>query len=568
VRGGVYRRQQRQFLVDGAWAPALETVVAGLAPSSTAASAAYGIAFAGGPGSLPLVPAEMVLAGDLIPAVVRGKVVLVGQRMPAIYPGVSTPTTSAVDKMTLLELHGHALNTLLAGRAIRHLHAGHRLWLLAATALLGVLVYKRFECHLLGWPLLLALVLSLVAGTLSLWFARVWLPAVPLAIVQTFCCALVLARKTNFAHLTVTRLVLDLSVKLRRRTWPTDFLSSDDPWAQVVSFIYQTLNLNRLIILELPPNAFHLREVKACHCSFADIDEQRRDFRRWPYAAALESRGPIQIGSERSFLKAIGADENQYLAPLIFSGQLFGFLALGVERERLENFPDFPAKLQSFADGAAELLYRRHCALAEHNDKKIWVRMFGRIPEEEACAELVQSAHLLERRLGRLENMFDNLSTGTAIYDLFGRLLLMNRRLFELLQAEGVVPAELTMVDLIARLSDRGLDGARQLLRRVILEKRDESLPVTVGGAGRAFLLHVRPLRLELPQLTASLQESDPFRLQGIQCELVERSAAGRADDCRDPESTELKETLREHLTAIESVAALLDLPLDEPNGT
>lgn len=560
VRHGIYREQLGRYPVGERWLPSLEAAIAERVSAHAAAVPrdGYGIDFRGGPGSLPHLPCEAVLEGGLVRELVEGKVVLVGLRSRPTTPGISTPTTSDVAKMSPLEYHGHAANTLLTGRVVRRLGPPVSLPLLLAAAWLSFLVcqWSRFR---VAFGLTLAMLLmDLLLAVGLLWWWQLWFPCVQLAVVQAVCFTVGLDRKIGFSSATVNRLLMDLSAELRRRRWPTGFFSDADPWPQVVSFLHQTLSLNRLIILELPADAYHVREVKAFNCSVTDIDERRRDCRRWPYAGAVESRGPLPIDANRPFLKLLDTDEQQYLVPLLFGEEVFGFLALGIARDQLESAGDFEPRLNDFARQVAELLYRRRCILSSQQDEGRLLRWFTRVPEETAYHDLSYAAHLLERRLARLENVFESSHTALAVYDMFGRLLVVNGRMRQVLRGEGLVPTELTTLDLISVLAKRDLIATRRLLREVILDKHPQTLPVKTEGRSGTYLLNIRPLELEVSAPSAAAAEATPFQLQGVLCELIDRSSIVDTDELRQQWMDHLGNMLRNDLAAVDFAASLL----------
>jgi hypothetical protein len=535
VRGGIYREQLSGLTVDDRWIPTLEWAVArGLADRTFVDPGdRYRVHFRGGPGSLPCLSLDAAQSGSLVHELVAGRVVLFGLEPDSATVGIATSTTSSRGTMSLLEYHGHALNTLLTGHVVRGPSALHGLLLMLAVSSVVVLVYQACTVRVAFFLTLLLFALDGVLAIVTLAGCDLWLPWVQLGVVQFLCFALVFQRKSELSDAAIETLLLDLSAKLRHRRWPTGFFEAPEPWSQVLAFIHQTLNLNRLIILERPDNAYHLREIRAVNCTLADIDEQRRDYRRWPYAAAVDAGAPLRL-SDRLFLKAGAPDERQYLVALTFGGELFGFMALGVAEEQLAEFVDFEPRLQDFADQIAELLYRRQVVLAERAEKRHLGSMFNHIAEANTYNELIRSVQLMERRLTRLENMFEKSPTAAAIYDLFGRLLMVNDRMSHLLESEGLTAVELTTVDLVAALSKRGLNESRRLLRHVVMDTWQESVPIRLDKQSGAYVLNIRPLQLEVPPSPDMADNSALLQLQGVLCEVIDRSSIAEIDDLKD----------------------------------
>jgi CHASE2 domain-containing sensor protein len=557
ARQGLYRKQVEGVLVDDKWIPTLESAVADRLGALARSAEEFRVHFRGGAGSLPHLTLDAALSGGLVPELVAGRVVLIGAVLDATQLGMATPTTGRYDKMPQLEFHGHALNTLLNGSAVWNTPPAVNWLIYVLVAMTAGLLFERASAPDRG-PVLLALItVTAIGGFLILWLAHGWMPLVETAAVQVVCLGRTAQSRNAFTETAWQRLVEDLTARLRRRRWPTGFFSAVEPWSQIVSFLHQTLNLQRVIILELPPKKYHVREIESLNCSLSEIAEQRRDCRRWPYAGAVEAKRPINLTGSRPFLQLL-ANEEQYLVPLIFASELFGFVAVGVDRDEIQDVSDFEQRLEDFGDQIAELLYRRRCVLAEEKKEGVWTNMFAEAPEARIYAELMHATHLLERRMARLENIFDKSPTAAAIYDLFGRLMMVNARMSRLLQNEGVVASELTTIDLVVTLTRRDARAVRRLLRRVITGKRAESIPVSLGQQKGEYLLNVRPMELEVPQANVMMDATTPLHLQGILCELVDRTDVVHAFRLKEQLSESLGNTLRNDLAAVDLAASLV----------
>ncbi len=549
---GTLRWQNAKVEVNGASVSTLELAMSDFSGKS----APFYVHFRGPPGSLPHVDSRDIQQGNLVRSLIQGKHVLIGAEPSSESAGLVTPTTLPRRTMTVLEFHGHGVNTLLQGRQVYLASPFVRLgmYFLVAFPVALLLQHCDMRWAIILFPVVLAL--DVVVATINLLWLHMWLPIVPLVAVHLVSLGAVLQQRLAHSQTTIDQLLLELSEKLRRRRWPTGFFSAAEPWPQIVSFIHQMLNLNRLIILEHPRDAFHVREVHAFHCSLSDIDERRRDYRRWPYAAAVEEGKPLLINKKRPYLTLIDElDESQYLVPLLFSGEMFGFMAVGVCQEQLVAMPDFEARLQDFASQIAELLYRREAMLNDQANSKRWQRWINDTPEKTAYAELTHAVHVLDRRLIRLERMFDKSDTASAIYDLFGRLLMSNERMFQLLKTEDISSNELTTVDLVARLTGYDLDAARAVLRQVVIDAWPESIPVVLDNHEGAFVLNIRPLQLESPNTGG---HDAPLEVQGILCELVDRSSLMDMYRVKDELTENLGNSLRDELAAVDLVAKLL----------
>lgn len=108
---GLSRSQFQRFIIAGTSYPALEMAVAAHHPVTPLpfAQDTYVVNFRGGPGSLPRINGEQVLAGELVAELVAGHTVLIGAGADDLTPGVYTPTSGA-RFMSVLEYQGTAVN--------------------------------------------------------------------------------------------------------------------------------------------------------------------------------------------------------------------------------------------------------------------------------------------------------------------------------------------------------------------------------------------------------------------------------------------------------------------------
>ena len=556
-RRGIFREQLTRVRVGGEWHTTLESAVARSLQLHSGSEDRFRIRFRGDTGSLPHVTLQTAVEGGLVPELARGRVVLIGRGEAVNRLGIATSATGEHGQMPVLEFHGHALNTLLTGAAVDSAGLGVNWLIYVAVAIVCGVLFETATARGCGLMLLALLTIDAACMLLALSTTRMWLPVSGAAIVKVMCFVRVVQRQNAFAQVAWQQLIHDLHAKLRQRRWPTGFFSEEEPWSQIISFVHQTLNLNRLIILERLEGSYHVREVKALNCTLSDIDEQRRDTRRWPYHAALEEKQPIAVSADRPFLRLV-SDENQYLVPLVFGGEVFGFMALGVACSEISDSVQFEGRLSEFAGQIAELLYRRHHVLSEQKRDANWFGRFRQAADTRIYAELVHATHLIERRAARLESIFDRSLTAAAIYDVFGRLMMINTKMGQLLQNEGVVASDLTTVDLISLLTGRDQHAARNMLRQVICGKRHESVPVTLEHQKGDYLFNVYPMDLEVPESHAVAGADSPFQLQGILCELVDRSDEVRTHQLRQQITEGFGKTLRDDFAAVDMAATLI----------
>src|SRR5262249_12501834 len=142
---GVYRQQRAWVSVGPRRYPALELAAARrqLAPEQLP-ERDYHVYFRGGPGSLPHVSLDVVLAGGLVRELVEGRTVLVGPVPDARARGLFPPPAGG-QPLWWLGVPGQALDPLLSQRAISPLRPVPRLLLLLLASASGALLYQWLQ---------------------------------------------------------------------------------------------------------------------------------------------------------------------------------------------------------------------------------------------------------------------------------------------------------------------------------------------------------------------------------------------------------------------------------------
>jgi signal transduction histidine kinase len=549
---GVARQQRASYTREGKTYPALEVAAARqrLGDAFRPPAGSYYVRFRGGPGSLPHVPLEKLLSDQLVPELVQGKTVLIGPRREPQTPGLATPATPDGPTMSLLEFQGHALDTLLRGRATVDPGPALKLFILLPPTALGAVCYRRLSIpRAAGLCLVLAAALFGLAGVLFL-FLDSRLPVAGLVGAQGLCLLLTLHAKADLPRREVKRLLAGLAASPRYRCSPPSFVDTPEHWQLLVDFLTQTLDLERTLFLEVPPGKRRAREVAACRCTLEDIAEKRRDCRRVPYAAAVAARGPIRVDQlTPPFLKKADRPEHQYLTPLVFAGQVLGFWALAVAPGPAAATAHFECLVRGFAEQIAELLHRRIYPREKEDNPG------GEPRGAEDFRSLGKVLGLLESRLDRSERLFAHSSIPAIAFDLFGRVREVNGAMSEYLAGEGPGLADLSLVDLLARLTGNDLPFARRCVRQLLLEKKDFLLPARPSPRGRVYVLRVYPLE---DSGGGAAHDPGPFRMGGIACELLDRTALVRLQNLKKQLTDHLGVRVRGDLAAVELAASLL----------
>lgn len=548
------------FLAQPVAAEGSPTLVA--LAAATAPEQPFWVNFNQGVDRLPRVTLERAQRQGLVGDLARDRVVLIGIVDPVYGPFVHVPGQAAKERVSLLHYQGLAVDTLLGPGPVVPAGAVARLLCILLVAGLGLFAYQGLPLRF-AVPLtfaVLALYVALAWGSLLL--LRYWPPLIEAMLAQILMFLLLFTRKSELEAQSLQEALLSTSVKLQERIFPASVLNSQDYWAQVAVMVNQILDLNRLIFLERVPGDHRVREVKAIHCSLEDIREKRRDYHRHPYSTAIDRGGPLQLPQD--YLAPGEQEEQQYLVPLTFTGEIHGFWAFGVDPAKKKNLPLFDEVVKSFGEQIGELLFQRQQWLArKEREENLLIRYLRLEGGDQGYRSLNTAVALLEKRLGRLENLFHGLDTATILYDLFGRVVLVNQEMTRLMEKAELAPFAMTALDFTVAVTGVERVKARRILEKIILERDDVALPALLSGhPGRRFLFKIRPLRIEEKQQEG---ENYPFSLQGILSELVDVTDLDKSWEIKGEVYGTFHRVIGGHLDRIENLVGSIDTMTDDP---
>lgn len=535
-----------QVVDDGERYITTEAALASRAQQAPLVANSFLIDFRPGVNYLPVVQAERVLRGDLTRDLVAGRVVLVGRSIDPTNPPLLTPLPEEA-RVSRLVYAGYTVDTLLRGQPLHPTTWWQNLLMsLTVLGISGLLYFRLGAKRSLGVSIG-GVLLLLTAGWLSLHLSGLIVPVIELIAFHLLLWYLLSRREQRRESATVRKLLRASSGRLHDRLLPSDFNASQDPWGQIILLATQILNLDRVILLERQGNAKHLREVKAYRCSIDDIDERRRDIERTPYSTAREEGGPIFLS--KPFLKDSAPGSRQFLVPLEFSGQLLGFLSGEVAEDTLENNPLFLSLLRDVCHQIGELLHQRQLwQVRQQRKKSQWRRLVRLDPVESEYEALSEVSQLFVRRLELLENVFNCLHTSTILYDLFGQVMQVNRKMEELVRRSGLSVFTMTAADAISTFGGMPLSRAREHLQRMLLAGESVTFAAQLPGVKGAFSLNVRPLKSdEGERLGAPVS---PFRIHGFLLELIDVTYLVRLERLKDELAHKVNAELRNQLEA------------------
>lgn len=524
-QGGVYREQHGVIKANSISFSAFEKRVAEevLADLESLPDNDFRVNFIGNQNRIPRIRIERVLSGGLISELVSGRTVLIGVNKYPIRSRYYTPVSTDQHLTSEVLFHAFALDTLLSDRQISVFSS----W---AFLILIILITgaSLFFCQWLTFQMSMTvsmistLMYVLVCGvTLHVFF--IWIPVTELLLAQWLTFTLVWRYRLTQEKQSLDQMLLGLSLKLREKVKPISFYRTDEPWEQLISMINQSLHLNRLIFLERVQGDHRLKEITALNCSINDIKEMRRDYERTPYSTAISENRPILL--EQDYLTAVDIDEQQYMAPLVFAGDILGFWVFTVSSDIVVSKAKFNTLTQAFMVQISEILhYRQQWQKRMQIDQsKLWsyLRVEG---GAEHLHQMNQSVVLLDKRNSELHEVFNSIKTSCILYDLFGRVLLVNKYMEEFAQSVNLRLFNITMLEFIVEITGNNVDYARNLLQQIIFDHESISIPVIHGAMNRSYMLHMRPLKNQDERIQDELipDESQVFQISGVLCELVD----------------------------------------------
>lgn len=559
---GVHRRHLLAIDADGVSYPTIEGLAAarmrgaGWAPPS---ENAYLINYASGIAALPKTTLDRVIAGELVESLVRDRAVIIGSSQISSGARIYVPLFLESPWIGELEYHGFALQTLLGGRIVREMTPAAAIALIA-----GLLVFIVVFAYLAGQRYAPLIVVGVIGGTivadagLLAFFDRA-LPLVGMLLALGAYLAIAIMHRVRAKGQLLERLVRDVSVRVRERLSPSTASSEENPWNQVSAMATELLDLNRCVFFETIPGEARLREIEAVGGSRDDIAERRRDYRRSPFTDAIAGGGPTRTG--RQVLKVRGEDEDQFLAPLIFGGDLLGFWAFSVSRERWTNSPGFMTLARGFTERASDYLAgvrQRAILLGADPDKRA---LTNPVAGDDAGSEFRLSPllELLNRRLVLAEEVLTGISTATIVFDAFGRVLHSNKQMRRLLSVVEISPTETTPLELVTKLTDVPEEHVRRYLRYVMLEQGTISVPTQATAGGKRYLLYISSID---PMPQRERVTAEPLSvLRAVLCELLDITAIDRLFSMKEVMSEHLSFRLRNSLAAMFMAAELLNTP-------
>lgn len=553
-RKGVHRWHQTHVVVGTNSFPTLETSTATMFGSLSVlrnVQGSYLINFMGGPGTVPNVSLSRVLTGDLVPDMVRDKIVLIGWEDGLL--GVETPVSWGTETMTFLEFQANALQTLLDGKPIQVLPPTQVLILLIGLGIISSLLYHRVS-SVSGVRIVVGMLLiCMFAGVIGIRHFDFWLPVGAIVAAQTAQFGLTLVVKSRMTQVALNEMRLRALNEIEERLGTQKARFTSEFFDYVSQVVGKTLDADEMVLFERVHGSKKLRELKAFNCTFDDIQEKSRTLDAPIFARAVTNARPMRV---YGFFKLKQAQKDEYLCPLIFGDEVVGMWAVAINPAKAASIRNFTGVLLKFSEEVARLFFQARRAAAPASAfarLKAWLSPTRGDP---IYHELRATADSLEKYHDVLDTVFSQISTATIVYDFFGCVLKANEPAIALLRDEDFALTRGTAVDFLRLVTGKDDAQVRNLIRIVLFEGSPVSISVRLASQGdRQFLLRLYPLR-ERKQTRLG---PEVLSVEGMVCELVETTSLTTLSSLKGVVADRLGVDMRNHLAAIKISATLLE---------
>lgn len=551
-----YRQQWLTYVSDTASFDSLELVVARKISgfNKYPGQDRFFIDFRGANGRLPVIESDRVFKGELVESLIKDRIILIGYT-DALAPELLTP----IGSISFSLFQAYALDTLLKNNQITQLSLIFMMLIILLIVISLLIIIPNISDRYQLASLVFIVFATLILSWLFLNFFELWLQPGILIIAEVSIFFILYFERNNQQKNQIRNIAFKSASSIESRWLSKSFYSTEEHWTQIANMVSQTLSLNRTIFLERVENDHRVKEIKALNCSVDDVHEMRRDYFRKPYTTAIEKGGVLRL--DREYLINSTEPEIQYLVPLSYSGEIQGFWALSIAKNHHLEEKKIIYAVEQFSLQISEMLFHRTQWLKHQAyQSKPLVRLLNLKFDELAYSTINRSIKFMAQRLTVMESLMDGIETSVILYDLFGRVVQVNKSMSAQLADINLAPYSLTATDLISLLTSCSAAESRNYMSYVILEKGSITLPVKHENIDKVYTLSVRGLFNNGDHMIAE-EEVRPFEIIGVLCEVIDMSRIN--DICLQ------KEKVIDHLRGwlkndLSSISLACDLAKDD----
>ncbi|MEI8644949.1 hypothetical protein P4S60_04755 [Pseudoalteromonas sp. Hal040] len=467
--------------------------------------------------ALPKFSAERVLDVDVMSEQLENKIIIVGQKTAAFNVFIHAPKLDGLnDPLLLIAYLADSIDKQTTVKQLNSL-----LTIFVELALVLVLLFS-FQKLSLIYSFIIALnsvLLWCLIGYVFIEMNQLFIP-IGQYIVLTFITLfwVIIVRKMSEDN-ELNTVVNNIQQKMMGRFIPQSFIEQASPWDPIIQLISQQLDLEKSIFLARKEDDHRVVEIRAINCNLDDIQEMRRDYKRTPYSKALKSLGVVQI--TRPFFTHIKEGEIEFMAPLVYAGDVRGFWALSVIPNQYFNQQAFEKNVNKFVAQVAELLFHYHIFKTTQASNNSLLNQLLTLKLHEPISEQVkQSINEMEQKLTTLEMVFNHTRSATVLFNLFGQVIQTNASLEQFAKQHQLAIFEMTALDLLCKSCDLDAEIAKGKLRYITLNKAEVALPSKLGE--QSYTLNIKALHADGSQAASG----EPFQVSGILFEFIENHVA------------------------------------------
>jgi signal transduction histidine kinase len=447
------------------------------------------IDFVGRDRSFPYLGASRIIEGDLSPATLAGKIVLIGPTAPEADPGVATPTT-AERPMPRVEVLANALDTVIRGRGFRRPPLAATAVVLGSVLFLYSLTFRQVRPGA-SLALTAGVIVASVAGA-GLAFARGFtVPTVAFGVGTLAAYIGLTVLRESEVDEDVAALLEELA-RLDKRFYVAEEEGDVSRWARCLDLASLFLEVESLVLFRCDPERPVLRFVAGYKVTEADIAERRRDMRRSPYRDAAD---PLRQVVREKFLKdSLG--QVSLLVPITAVTRTLGFLVVSRKRGDEVSFQRQKELIRFIAQQLATLVQREELGRREAGSQldvaAALVRSDRIARRFERLATMARS--ILEKK-NLLFSTLNAIEDGAIICDMFGRVILYNARIGAIAERVGIPIEARNVIDLVHDLSQLERPAIVERLARAVMGE-----PLTLefqpsGKGGRYYRFTLSAVR-------------------------------------------------------------------------
>ncbi|MEA2028258.1 MAG: hypothetical protein U9N49_04725, partial [Campylobacterota bacterium] len=287
-----------------------------------------------------------------------------------------------------------------------------------------------------------------------------------------------------------------LSKRLQDKVVHKTFFNSDDYWSDIIKLINELFYLEKNIILEKVEGEKYLKEVASHNCQFSDVNEPRRDFNREPYLSAIKTKMISKI--ERPFFQHTTNDEEEYIVPLIYHNKIMGFWIFSLHSSNMTKMKNFKHTIQEYASEVSRLLFNRSQFFKNKKYHKNNIEELLNIEvKPKTIVNIENSLAIIDKRMLLDEVSLDAIHTKIVVYDLFGRIIQINRSMTQALQEEEIIAYTMTASQMLSKLTNISLYKIKNIIRTVISSRQPYTQLVQLNRSNKQYILNISAITKE-----------------------------------------------------------------------